>query len=224
MADSDALAIARDNMVDSQVRPNHVHDLRVTGAMRILPREAFAAAGPLVYADADLPLGGGRYMLKPMVTARLAQLALEANPAQEAHVVHVLVVGAGSGYLAALLSLAGANVVALEEETRLTNAALAAYAPKVQAVTGPLGAGWPGGGPYDAIVIEGAVLEIPALLAAQLAPGGRIVTILADDAAPGALGRAVLAEPVGNGYSTVTVFDCAARLLPQFTPAPAFSF
>ncbi len=218
MADSDALAIARDNMVDSQVRPNHVHDLRVTGAMRVLPREAFAAAGPLAYSDADLPLGDGRFMLKPMVAARLAQLALENSPA------HVLVIGAGSGYLAALLSLAGAEVVALEEDARLTSGALAIHAPKVQAVTGRLNAGWPGGGPYDAIVIEGAVLEIPPMLAAQLSPGGRIVTILADDSAPGALGRAVVAEPVTGGYSSVTVFDCAARLLPQFTPAPAFSF
>ncbi|HTQ71737.1 MAG TPA: protein-L-isoaspartate(D-aspartate) O-methyltransferase [Acidocella sp.] len=218
MADSDALAIARDNMVDSQIRPNHVHDLRVTGAMRVLPREAFAAAGPLAYSDADLPLGGGRFMLSPMVVARLAQLALETNPA------HVLVIGAGSGYLAALLSLAGAGVVALEEETRLTGGALAAYAPKAQAVTGRLNAGWPAAGPYDAIIIEGAVLEIPAVLAAQLSPGGRIVTILADDSSRGALGRAVVAEPVAGGYATVKVFDCAARLLPQFTPAPAFSF
>lgn len=218
MADSDALAIARDNMVDSQVRPNHVHDLRITGAMRVLPREAFAAAGPLAYSDADLPLGGGRFMLKPMIVARLAQLSLEANPA------HVLVVGAGSGYLAALLSLAGTDVVALEEETRLTSGALAAYAPRVQAVTGPLAAGWPSGGPFDVIIIEGAVMEIPAILAAQLASGGRIITILADDAAPGALGRAVVAEPAAGGYAAVTVFDCAARLLPQFAPAPAFNF
>ncbi len=153
MADSDALAIARDNMVDSQVRPNFVHDLRLTGAMRVLPREAFAAAGPLAYSDADLPLGGGRFMPQPMVVARLAQLALENNPA------HVLVIGSGSGYLAALLSLAGTDVVALEEETRLTSGALAVYAPKAQAVTGRLDAGWPAGGPYDAIIIEGAVLK-----------------------------------------------------------------
>lgn len=218
MADSDVQAIARDLMVDAQIRPNHVHDLRVIGAMRVLPREAFAPAGALAYADADLALGGGRYMLQPMIAARLAQLALEKGSA------HVLVLGAGSGYLAAVLSLAGAEVVALEEEARLTGTALAAYAPHVQAVSGRLDAGWPAGGPFDAIVIEGAVLEIPAILTAQLSPGGRVVTILADDATKGALGRIVVAEPVAGGYSVVEMFDCAARLLPQFTPAPAFSF
>lgn len=218
MADLNALAVQRDNMVDSQVRPNHVHDTRVTAAMRVLPREAFAAASPLAYADADLPLGGGRFMLQPMIVARLAQLALDANP------THVLVIGAGSGYLAALLSLAGVEVVALEEEARLTNAALAAYAPKVQAVAGRLAAGWPSGSPYDVIIIEGAVLDIPDALAAQLSPGGQVITILADDAAPGALGRAVVAEPGAGGWSSVRVFDCTVPLLPQFMPAPVFSF
>ena len=218
MAESNALAVQRENMVDSQVRPNHVHDTRVTAAMRVLPREAFAAAGPLAYADTDLPLGGGRFMLNPMTVGRLAQVALEGYPA------HILVIGAASGYLAAVLSLAGVEVVALEEETRLTNAALAAFAPKVQAVHGRLDAGWPSGSPFDAIIIEGAVLEIPAVLAAQLSPGGRVVTILADDAAPVSLGRAVVAEPVAGGWSAVPLFDCVARLLPQFTPAPAFSF
>ncbi|MBU6420189.1 MAG: protein-L-isoaspartate(D-aspartate) O-methyltransferase [Proteobacteria bacterium] len=218
MADLNALAIQRDNMVDSQVRPNYVNDVRITSAMRVLPREAFAAAGPLAYADADLPLGGGRFMLKPMVVARLAQLALEVNPA------HILVVGAGSGYLAALLGLAGIEVVALEEEARLASPALAACAPKVQAVTGRLDAGWPSGSPYDVIIIEGAVPEIPAALAAQLSPGGRVVAILADDASPDALGRAVVAEPVAGGWSTIRVFDCVAHTLPQFALAPAFSF
>lgn len=218
MADLDALAIMRDVMVDSQVRPNEVKDLRVSGAMRILPREAFAPAGALAYSDQDLPLGNGRYMLQPMIIARLAQLALEKNP----H--HLLVIGAGSGYLAALLSLAGGEVIALEEEARLTSDALKLHAPQVQEVSGPLVAGWPAGGTYDVIVIEGAILEIPENLKKQLAPGGRIVTILADHAAPQAIGRAVIAEPVEEGYSCLRVFDCTARVLPQFNKALAFSY
>ncbi|MDE1896468.1 MAG: protein-L-isoaspartate(D-aspartate) O-methyltransferase [Rhodospirillales bacterium] len=218
MADLNALAVQRGNMVDSQVRPNHVHDARITAAMRRLPREVFAGTSPLAYADVDLPLGEGRYMPNPMLTARLAQLVLDMNPA------HVLVIGAGSGYLAAVLGLAGLEVVALEEETRLTNTALATYAPKVQAASGRLAAGWPSGSPYDVIVIEGAVMEIPDTLAAQLSPGGRVVTILADDASPDALGRAVVAQAVSGGWSTVRVFDCAAHILPQFMPVPAFSF
>ena len=111
MANQPPANVARENMVDSQVRPNQVNDRRVIDAMRALPREAFAPAGSLAYADADIDLGGGRFLLSPMVTARLAQLALANSPK------HVLVVGAGSGYSPRVLAAsAGAEVVALEEE------------------------------------------------------------------------------------------------------------
>ena len=218
MADQTAHEVAREKMVDSQVRPNQVNDRRVIGAMRALPREEFAPAGSFAYSDADIPLGDGRYLLSPMVTAKLAQLALANDPA------HVLVIGAGSGYLAAILALSGAQVVALEEEIRLTSGVLAQHAPGVDAVSGKLAAGWPAGGPYDVIVIEGAVQSIPDVLAAQLTPEGRVVTILADSAEPGALGRAVIAESSGQGFAMARMFDCTARLLPAFRRAPAFNF
>ncbi|WP_299959201.1 protein-L-isoaspartate O-methyltransferase [Acidocella sp.] len=209
--------IARNHMVDGQVRPNQVSDQRVIDAMRVLPREAFAPAGALAYADTDIELGGGRFLMSPLLAARLAQLALARNPAE------VLVVGAGSGYLAALLASAGARVVALEEETRLQTGALAQYAPQVEAVCGPLAAGYPAGGPYDVIVIEGAVPAIPESFAAQLAPSGRVVAILADGDEPAGLGRAVSAEALGRKFVAVQAFDCTARVLPAFRRAPAFS-
>lgn len=209
--------IARNHMVDGQVRPNQVSDQRVIDAMRALPREAFAPAGALAYADTDIELGGGRFLMSPLLAARLAQLALARNPAE------VLVVGAGSGYLAALLASAGARVVALEEETRLQTGALAQYAPQVEAACGPLAAGYPAGGPYDVIVIEGAVPAIPENFAAQLAPGGRVVAIVADGDEPAGLGRAVSAEAVGREFVAVRAFDCTARVLPAFRRAPAFS-
>lgn len=210
--------LKRNMMVDCQVRPNHVSDVRVTAAMRALPREKFAPAGANAYADADIALGKGRYLFNPQLTGRLAQTALAGNPA------HALVLGAGAGYLAAVLGAAGVAVVALEEEARLETGALKTYGANVEAVSGALAAGWPAGGPYDVIVIEGAVQEIPAILAAQLAPGGRVVAVLADDDTQGGIGRAVLAEPVDEGYSIIKLFDCTARLLPQFRVAPAFSF
>ena len=217
MADQTAQDTARENMVDSQVRPNLAHASRVVSAMRGLPREAFAPAGAFAYADTDLDLGQGRYMLSPLVTARLAQLVLATNPA------HVLVVGAGSGYTAALLSACGAQVVALEEETRLDTGALARFAPKVEAVTGKLAAGWPSSGPYDAILIEGAVLHIPEVFAAQLTRSGRVVTIMADNDECAGLGRGVVAEVTSNGFAAVKMFDCTARLLPSFRRAPEFA-
>lgn len=220
MANQTPANAARENMVDSQVRPNQVNDPRVIAAMRGLPREAFAPAGSIAYGDADISLGGGRYLPSPMLTARLAQLALSNTPQ------HVLVVGAGSGYLAAVLAESGAQVVALEEEARLNTGALAQYAPNVEAVSGKLLAGWPAGGPYDMIVIEGAVSAIPDIFIAQLTPGGRVVTILADGAEPAGLGRAVIAGPAGGaaGFSLMKIFDCTARLLPSFRREPSFSF
>jgi protein-L-isoaspartate(D-aspartate) O-methyltransferase len=217
MANQTAQDIAREKMVDSQVRPNEVSDSRVIAAMRALPREAFAPSGALAYADADVALGQGRYLLSPMLTARLAQLVMATNPA------HVLVVGAGAGYTAAVLESCGAQVVALEEDASLNTGALARVAPKVEAVTGKLAAGWPASGPYDAILIEGAVPAIPEIFAAQLTKGGRLVTILADHDEPAGLGRGVVAEATDNGFAAVRMFDCTARILPSFHRAPEFT-
>jgi protein-L-isoaspartate(D-aspartate) O-methyltransferase len=210
--------IARNTMVESQVRPNQVNDRRIIAAMRQLRREDFAPASALAYADADLPLGHGRFLLAPMLIARLTQLVMADSPA------HVLVVGAGTGYGAAILSLSGAHVVALESEPSLTGPALAQNAPAVEVVTGPLSAGWPAAGPYDVIFIEGAVAAIPAALAGQLKPGGRVVAILADRPVPSGLGRAVLAAPSSAGFASTAMFDCTARIIPEFLPAPVFVF
>jgi protein-L-isoaspartate(D-aspartate) O-methyltransferase len=214
---SDA-ALARAKMVDSQVRPNQVNDRRVIAAMREIPREAFVPAGAQAYTDADIALGNGRYMAAPMLIGRLAQLVMANNPA------HVLVVGAASGYSAAVLAKCGAHVIALEEDGRLASAALGRFAPSVERVGGKLAAGWPAGGPYDAIFINGAVDRIPAVFAAQLAPAGRIVTVLADGPRPPGLGRAVIAQPAGTGFAVAKMFDCAARVIPAFQHAPEFEF
>src|SRR5580698_4654527 len=138
---------ARNNMVDSQVRPNKVVDPRIIDAMRQLPRELFVppAMASLAYADDDVPLGGGRYLMEPMVIARLVQAATVRRGER------ALVVGAGCGYGAALLAALGAQVIALEQDAALLDraraalarAALPAIAFAVTLVNGPLAAGWP---------------------------------------------------------------------------------
>ena len=213
---------ARKRMVDSQLRPNKVSEPRLVDAMRHLPRERFlpASLAALAYADQNVPLGGGRVMPQPMVLARLVQAA--APVAGE----KALVVGAGTGYSAALLAALGCEVVALEEDAALletARSALAAAAPAVTLVAGPLTAGWPGGGPYDLILIDGAVPGIPAVLAAQLKPGtGRLMAIVANG--DGRTSQGTRADPTPAGVSTRPLFDCPCPLLPGFAPAPAFQF
>jgi protein-L-isoaspartate(D-aspartate) O-methyltransferase len=222
------LQAARDRMVDGQIRPNKVTDRRILDAMRRLPRERFlppdvaeGAALPLVYADADLPLGEGRVLMQPLVIARLLQLALPRAGER------ALVVGCGTGYGAAVLAACGPHVTALEENAVLAQTArrmLAETAPEVEVVAGSLAAGWQAGAPYDLIVIEGAVTAIPPALAPQVAPvGGRLVTVLvAGEGTHG--GQAVLAEPSQGKLRPHAEFDCATALLPTLRVPARFVF
>lgn len=211
---------ARSNMVDSQVRPNKVTDARILTAMRRLAREDFLPAGlaSRAYSDGDIPLGDGRVMMAPMATARLVQLAAVREGET------VLVVGAGAGYAAAVLAACGARVFALEENTALAAIAARALAEiaSVSLVNGPLAAGWPAGAPYDLVLIEGAVREIPSAIAAQLhGETGRLVTV---HQLAGRVGQAVLAERTDAGLRMQPAFDCATPVLTALLPEPGFVF
>jgi protein-L-isoaspartate(D-aspartate) O-methyltransferase len=217
-------AVARNHMVDSQVRPNKVIDQRVLDAMRALPREEFVppSLSAIAYIDEDLPLGGGRVLVEPMVIARLVQLA-RVRPGER-----VLVIAAGTGYGAALMAACGAEVTALDDDEALLAIALRVlprHAPAVKIVHGALPAGLPQGAPWDIILLEGAVTEIPSALAAQVAPNGRLVTVVVSQ---GVGGRAVLAEPAGTPDAprlrSREAFDCSTPLLPGLRPAPVFVF
>ncbi|HEY2616433.1 MAG TPA: protein-L-isoaspartate O-methyltransferase [Acetobacteraceae bacterium] len=218
---SEAFAAARNHMVDSQIRPNKVNDPRIIGAMRQLPRERFLPPqlGSLAYADGDVALGDGRVLLEPAVIARLVQLT--AVSAGE----RALVVASGTGYGAALLAACGARVTALEEVASLQGLArgiLAELAPSVGLVAGPLAAGWPPGAPYDVILIEGAVREIPPGIAEQLhRETGRLVAVLTSGAG---LCQAVLAEATAVGLRPQPMFDCATAPIPSLLPSPGFVF
>ena len=218
---ADLFTNARICMVDSQIRPNRVTDPRVLSAMRRLPRERFLPpnVAALAYADEDVPLGNGRFMMEPMVFARLLQAAnLRENE-------RVLVVGAGTGYGAAVLSACGCRVTALEDDPSLLALArtiLPIEAPGVTLVSGPLAAGWPVNAPYDLIVIEGAVADIPPALAAQThRETGRILVAIH---APNRITQAVIAESTAFGLSLSTLFDCAMPPIPTLRKAPAFAF
>lgn len=213
-------ALARQKMVDGQVRPNKVTDPRIIAAMRELPRERFVppALAPLACVDEDVPLGNGRFLMEPMVIARLIQL-LELRDGNR-----VLVVGAGAGYGAAVCARCDARVVALENDPDLLalgRAVLPDVAPGVVVVEGALAEGWAAAAPYDAVLVEGAMPEVPAALTAQLADGGRLAVVIRDR---GPVSRATLVRKVGGSVSLLPQFDAATPLLPEFAPRPAFTF
>jgi protein-L-isoaspartate(D-aspartate) O-methyltransferase len=215
-------AAARDIMVDGQLRPNRVTDPRIIDTMRRLPRERFvpAALAPLAYIDDDLKLTANRVLMRPLVLARLIQLAAP-RPGET-----VLVVGAGTGYGAAVLAACGVHVTALEENPDLAalarqTAATAAGNATVNVVTGKLADGCPEHAPYDLVLIEGAVCAIPDRIGRQVAQNGRLVTVLAPK---GSHGVAVVAEPSAGGLSVRPAFDAATPYLPELLPAAAFSF
>ncbi len=214
---------ARRMMVDGQIRTADVTDLRVIGAFLQVPRERFVAPSraALAYLDLDLPMaeeGGARKMLKPMVLAKLIHLAEIADSDR------VLLVGAGTGYSAALVSRLAAQVVALEQDTALSGLAeriVPGFATgAVTFANGPLVAGWAAGAPYNVILIEGAVEILPEALTGQLAPGGRLLCIRGSG--PGS--KAWRYRAGERGISGAPVFDASAPLLQGFAAAPAFVF
>ncbi|PWS36293.1 protein-L-isoaspartate O-methyltransferase [Falsiroseomonas bella] len=218
------MAESRRRMVDGQLRPNRVTDSRLIAAMGEIPRERFLPPGlaARAYVDEDVRLPGGRGLIEPMVIARMLQL-LSIRDGDR-----VLVVGAGTGYAATVAARCGARVVALEQDPALAAAARRATAGLVapadlRVVEAPLAAGFPTAAPYDGILIEGEVSEIPAEITGQLAEGGRLVTVLAASER-GQAARAVLGRRIGGSFSVTPAFDCATLALPAFARRPSFVF
>ncbi len=215
-------ALARRNMVDGQLRPNRVTNAALLAAIGELPRERFLPDGlrPVAYADDDVPLGNGRLMIEPMVLARLIQ-SLQPQAEDKA-----MVVAAGCGYGAAVLARLVASVVAVESDAGLAGAAQRTLRDlaitNVQQVAGPAEQGAAASAPYDVILIEGAVGEVPAAIVDQLAEGGRLATVISDPS--GALGVAQLFVKQGGVTSGRPLFDAGTPLLPGFVRPPRFVF
>lgn len=216
MADS---ALQRKNMVESQIRPSDITDRRITSAMTDIAREPFLPQGldkTLAYMDGAIPAGNGRALMAPRTLARLLQLGdIDAGD-------KVLIVGAGTGYAAAIAARLAKSVVALESDTGLLGIAKVALAgvTNVDLVTGDLASGHAAGAPYDVIVVDGAVEDVPETLIGQLAQGGRLVAI---EAGPG-IGRAIALTKSAAAVSKRVAFDAAGALLPGFARPKGFVF
>lgn len=216
----------RIKMVDGQVRTTDVTSLPLLSAMLSIPRELFVpdARRGLAYIEEDIPLsdsgGGGddRYLMKPSPFAKLIQLA-EISAGDK-----VLIVGAGRGYSAAVIARLANSVVALESDDSLADKAVSTLSglgiANVSVVRGPLSAGYGQSAPYDVIVIEGGVEELPSGLLEQLTEGGRLVAVEGHGNA-GVARIYLKADGVASGRK---VFNAAVKQLPGFERLPEFEF
>lgn len=211
---------ARRNMVEGQIRTNKVTHEALLAALASVPRERFVPAerAPVAYVDDDIPLGGGRYLMEPMIFARLVQ---EADPKRTDN---VLIVGSATGYGAAVLAPLVKSVTALESDAALAARGREQFARLsvigAAQVEGPLAQGWQRGSPYDLIVLEGAVEQVPQALFDQLADGGRLMAVIAGQG----VGRAILHTKKANILSHRAIFDAAVHPLPGFQAARGFVF
>ena len=217
-------ADARIMMVDTQVRTEGVTDYGIIRAMEEVPRERFvpARARPFAYSDADILVkdedGHHRRLMRPATLARLIQAA-ELAPTD-----FVLVIGAATGYAAALIANLVAAVIALESDEGLAAEASATLmqlgSGNVAVVTGPLENGYPSEGPYDAILLDGAVEDVPEALFDQLKEGGRLVAVVGYNRAA----SAVVYTKSDDDIGARPVFDAFVPALPGFARPKTFVF
>jgi protein-L-isoaspartate(D-aspartate) O-methyltransferase len=214
---------ARFNMIEQQIRPWEVLDQGVLSLLAVVKREDFVppAYRALAFVDMEIPLPAGQHMLAPKVEARLLQeLAVGRHET-------VLEVGAGSGYMAALLAHRARELTTMEIVPELatmarTNLQRAAAAVRnVRVVEGDGAKGLPGDGPFDAILLSGSVACAPRTLLHQLAVGGRMVAIVGDEP----IMRAVrITRTAEQSFHTVELFDTVAQRLVGFDEGPRFHF
>lgn len=210
-------------MVDGQIRPSDVTDLRIIEAMLVIPREVFVPSQlrAVAYLDQEIAVASAqakRGLLKPVVLAKLLQAANVSSSDR------VLVVGCATGYSAAVVSRLAAEVVATEPDQALFEMARAGLkqigASNVTLVSADPIDGAASNGPYDVILLDGAS-EIPLdSFHGQLKDGGRLVGV----SAMSAPARAVMVTKSGADYGNRVLFDASAWILPGLARVPAFAF
>ena len=212
-------ATRRTMMVDTQVRPSDVTKFPIIEAMLTSPREAFVPAGlrEAAYVGENLEIAPGRVVLDPRTLAKILD-AVDISPSDL-----VLDVGCGLGYSSAVVARLAEAVIAVEEDAALVSEAERALAAhgvdNVVVITGPLAAGAAKHGPYDAILLQGAIETVPETLLAQLKDGGRIAAIFMS----GALGTVRVGLKADGVVTWRSLFNASAPVLPGFAAQPAFA-
>jgi protein-L-isoaspartate(D-aspartate) O-methyltransferase len=212
---------ARYNMIEQQIRPWEVLDQAVLSLLAVVQREEFVppACRALAFIDSEVPLADGQCMLAPRVEARLLQ---------ELHLAgheHVLEIGAGSGFMAALLARQSERVTTLEIRPTLAAMARAnlqrAGITNAAVVEADGAQGWPSQAPFDAIVLSGSVSDVPAALLTQLKIGGRLVAIVGQEPVMHAVHIGRIAE---QQFKRTLLFDTVAPRLSGFGEPTRFQF
>lgn len=213
--------LAREIMVDSQIRPNDVTDPAIVAAFLRTPREEFVpnSRRSVAYSELEIATSEGRSLWTPRDTAKLIKLA-DIKPSDI-----VLVIGAGTGYEAALISHLADTVIALEESETLADGMSRRFAAlgidRVAPVTGQLAEGLPSQAPFDVIYVCGMIETVPDAWGAQLAEGGRLVAVTADS---GALGRGRVFTKAGDTLASREAFDACPPRFAAFDRKPSFIF
>ena len=214
-------AAARRNMVSGQIRTNRVTDERIIEAMEEIPRERFVphAKQGVAYVDEDVKIASGRFLMEPMVLARLVQ---ESNIAADDMVLDV---GCGTGYATAVMARLAGTVIALDVDKSIAAEAertlSAVGADNVIVMTGPLAEGCARQAPYDVILLGGAVDHLPQALADQLAEQGRIVGVLRK---AGGVGQATFWAKHRGALSSRSLFEASLPPLPGIARPVHFEF
>jgi protein-L-isoaspartate(D-aspartate) O-methyltransferase len=212
---------ARFNMIEQQIRPWNVLDDQVLRLLAVVKREDFVplAHKALAFVDMEIPLGHGQCMLAPRLEARLLQ-----DAAVQRH-EKVLEIGAGSGYMAALLAHQAQRVITLEINPDLVTMARSnlqkagIHNAEVRQVDGSVGAA--AEGPFDVIMLSGCVAEVPQNLLAQLKVGGRLLAIVGQEPV---MRATIVARRSETEFQTRQPWDCAAPELLNFAVPSQFRF
>lgn len=214
---------ARTNMVDGQIHPSGVINPDLLHAFETTPREIFVPKDKraIAYYDEEITLGNDRFMIEPMILSKMLQ---ELNPQKDQIVLDI---GGTTGYAAAILSPLVSTIIALEEDSTLQKQAQKIWNKldlcNIVAVEGKLKDGVPQNAPYDLIILNGAVAEIPQHICEQLTDGGHLITIVKP--AGKTVGQVVKIKALGNNrFSSTALFDAGTSYLSGYEPKTTFTF
>ena len=212
---------ARFNMIEQQIRTWEVLDPEVLDLLAAVKRECFVSAAhqPLAFADIELPIGNGQTMLQPRIEARILQEVAVRNTDI------VLEVGAGSGYMAALLASKAEYVYSVEIDPVLAENARRnlqqAGVANVSVETGDASGGWPAHGPYDVIVISGSLPELPEAFLQQLKIGGRLAAFIGEGPA---MQARLTTRTSDQAFNTISLFETVVAPLSTAKQRQRFVF